>query len=130
MFTRFPNRVQSISSLTVFAFCLLIVPLLAAGKRDGWLPLFDSFYRTGSLVFGGGHVVLPLLQAEVVPKGWVDNNTFLAGYGIAGSVADMRSRYLRLSATLPRRLPVTGWANLNWKPRTVKTDKMTFAKIK
>jgi chromate transporter len=83
MFTRLPNRVQSISSLVVFAFCLLIVPLFAAGKRDGWLPLFDSFYRTGSLVFGGGHVVLPLLQAEVVPKGWVDNDTFLAGYGIA-----------------------------------------------
>jgi chromate transporter len=83
MFTRLPNRVQSISSLAVFAFCLLIVPVLADGKRDGWLPLFDSFYRTGSLVFGGGHVVLPLLQAEVVPKGWVDNNTFLAGYGIA-----------------------------------------------
>jgi chromate transporter len=48
-----------------------------------WLPPFDSFYRTGSLVFGGGHVVLPLLQAEVVPKGWDDNSTFLAGYGIA-----------------------------------------------
>ena len=43
MFTRLPNRVQSIGSLAVFAFCLLIVPLLAAGKRDGWLPLFDSF---------------------------------------------------------------------------------------
>jgi chromate transporter len=83
MFTRLPNRIQSVGSMAVFAFCLLIVPLLAAGKRDGWLPLFDSFYRTGSLVFGGGHVVLPLLQAEVVPKGWVDNNTFLAGYGIA-----------------------------------------------
>jgi chromate transporter len=83
MFRRLPNRVQSISSLVVFAFCLLIVPVLADGKRDGWLPLFDSFYRTGSLVFGGGHVVLPLLQAEVVPKGWVDNNTFLARYGIA-----------------------------------------------
>jgi chromate transporter len=83
MLTGLPNRVQSISSLAVFAFCLLIVPLLAAGKRDGWLALFDSFYRTGSLVFGGGHVVLPLLQAEVVPKGWVDNNTFLAGYGVA-----------------------------------------------
>ena len=83
LFTRLPNRVQSISSLAVFAFCLLIVPILAGGKRDGRLPLFDSFYRTGSLVFGGGHVVLPLLQAEVVPKGWVDNDTFLAGYGIA-----------------------------------------------
>jgi chromate transporter len=82
-FTRLPNRLQSITALAIFAFCLLIVPLLAAGKRDGWLALFDSFYRTGSLVFGGGHVVLPLLQAEVVPKGWEDDNTFLAGYGIA-----------------------------------------------
>jgi chromate transporter len=86
VFSRLPNRVQSITSLVIFAFCVLLVPLLAAGKRDGWLPLFDSFYRTGSLVFGGGHVVLPLLQAEVVPRGWVDNNTFLAGYGIAQAV--------------------------------------------
>jgi len=83
VFTRLPNRVQSITALAIFAFCLLLVPLLAAGQRDGWLALFDSFYRTGSLVFGGGHVVLPLLQSEVVPRGWEDNNTFLAGYGIA-----------------------------------------------
>ena len=82
-FTRFPNRFQSIVSLTLFALGLLLLPVLAAGQRDGWLALFDSFYRSGSLVFGGGHVVLPLLQAEVVPKGWVDNNAFLAGYGIA-----------------------------------------------
>jgi chromate transporter len=82
-FTRFPNRFQSIVSLTLFALGFLLLPVLAAGQRDGWLPLFDGFFRSGSLVFGGGHVVLPLLQAEVVPKGWVDNNTFLAGYGIA-----------------------------------------------
>lgn len=43
--------------------------------------MLDAFYRTGSLVFGGGHVILPLLQAEVVPSGWVSNETFLAGYG-------------------------------------------------
>jgi chromate transporter len=53
MFARLPDRGQSIIALALFAFCLLIVPLLAEGKRDGWLPLFDSFYRTGSLVFGG-----------------------------------------------------------------------------
>ncbi|WP_434082219.1 chromate transporter [Escherichia coli] len=45
--------------------------------------MVDSFYRVGSLVFGGGHVVLPLLQAEVVPSGWVNNESFLAGYGAA-----------------------------------------------
>jgi chromate transporter len=83
VFTRLPSRIQSVGSMTVFAVCLLMVPLLAGSKRDGWLPLFDSFYRTGALVFGGGHVVLPLLRAEVVPKGWLDNNTFLAGYGVA-----------------------------------------------
>jgi chromate transporter len=50
------------------------------------LALFDSFFRSGSLVFGGGHVVLPLLQAEVVPPGWVTNEQFVAGYGAAQAV--------------------------------------------
>jgi chromate transporter len=50
------------------------------------LNLFDGFYRAGSLVFGGGHVVLPLLQAEVVPHGWITNEQFLAGYGAAQAV--------------------------------------------
>jgi chromate transporter len=48
--------------------------------------VFDSFFRVGSLVFGGGHVVLPLLQAEVVPPGWVTNEQFVAGYGAAQAV--------------------------------------------
>jgi chromate transporter len=48
--------------------------------------VFDSFFRVGSLVFGGGHVVLPLLQAEVVPPGWVTNEEFVAGYGAAQAV--------------------------------------------
>ena len=51
------------------------------------MALFDAFYRTGSLVFGGGNVVLALLQAEVVPRGWVGNDAFLAGYGAAQAVA-------------------------------------------
>lgn len=50
------------------------------------LAVFDAFYRTGALVFGGGHVVLPLLQAQTVAMGWVDNATFLAGYGAAQAV--------------------------------------------
>ena len=48
--------------------------------------MFDAFYRSGALVFGGGHVVLPLLQAQVVAPGWVSNETFLAGYGLAQAV--------------------------------------------
>jgi chromate transporter len=62
---------------------------LPVAARNGWgtnLALFDAFYRSGALVFGGGHVVLPLLQAEMVPPGWVTNDAFLAGYGAAQAV--------------------------------------------
>ena len=83
VFTRLPNRVESTAALAVFAFCLLIVPLLAAGKRDGWLPLFDSFYRTGSLVFGGGHVVLPLLQPISELRRAVRPRVGSRGYGVS-----------------------------------------------
>lgn len=51
-----------------------------------WVALFDSFYRSGSLVFGGGHVVLPLLEREFVPTGWLSEEAFLAGYGAAQAV--------------------------------------------
>src|SRR5699024_12883829 len=51
-----------------------------------WIALFDSFYRSGSLVFGGGHVVLPLLEQEFVPSGWLSEQEFLTGYGAAQAV--------------------------------------------
>lgn len=71
----------------VLFFVLLFgLPLLRQVNSNPALALFDSFYRVGSLVFGGGHVVLPLLQAEVVPSGWVTNEQFLAGYGAAQAV--------------------------------------------
>ena len=73
-------------ALFVFFALLIALPLFAAGSDLLPLHLFDSFYRSGSLVFGGGHVVLPLLQAEVVPPGWVTNDQFLAGYGAAQAV--------------------------------------------
>ncbi len=72
--------------LAAFLALLAGLPLLAALQPEGWLARVDAFYRSGALVFGGGHVVLPLLQAEVVPPGWVDNETFLAGYGAAQAV--------------------------------------------
>ncbi|MBS4086416.1 chromate efflux transporter [Pseudomonas rustica] len=72
--------------LTLFFALLLGLPLLAGLTADRSVAMIDAFYRTGSLVFGGGHVVLPLLQAEVVPSGWVTNETFLAGYGAAQAV--------------------------------------------
>jgi len=69
-------------------FGLLLITLPVAAKLTGGLPLalVDSFYRSGSLVFGGGHVILPLLQSEVVPPGWVHKDIFMAGYGAAQAV--------------------------------------------
>jgi chromate transporter len=72
--------------LALFFALLAGLPLLVAALPSQALAMFDSFYRSGSLVFGGGHVVLPLLQAEVVPRGWVTNDDFLAGYGAAQAV--------------------------------------------
>src|SRR5208282_3835872 len=75
------------SAMVVLFFALLIgLPLLTAAVPSHALQLFDALYRAGSLVFGGGHVVLPLLQASVVPPGWIGNDAFLAGYGAAQAV--------------------------------------------
>lgn len=71
-------------ALFVFFGLLVLLPLLA--KYGQTLTVVDSFYRAGSLVFGGGHVVLPLLEAEVVQPGWVTPDAFLAGYGAAQAV--------------------------------------------
>jgi len=68
------------------AVLLFGLPALAAAWPSQTLRLVDAFYRAGALVFGGGHVVLPLLQAEVVPPGWVSQEAFLAGYGAAQAV--------------------------------------------
>lgn len=76
----------ALTSLILFFVLLIGLPLLAAAYPSQALSLADSFYRSGSLVFGGGHVVLPLLQAEVVPPGWASNDAFLAGYGAAQAV--------------------------------------------
>jgi chromate transporter len=72
--------------LLIFFALLIGLPLLASTTPSQTAKLFDAFYRAGSLVFGGGHVVLPLLQASVVPPGWVTNDAFLAGYGAAQAV--------------------------------------------
>jgi chromate transporter len=72
--------------LSLFLILLVGLPLLNQLLPSQPLAMVDAFYRAGSLVFGGGHVVLPLLQAEVVPAGWVSNEAFLAGYGAAQAV--------------------------------------------
>ncbi|SDT36086.1 chromate efflux transporter [Bradyrhizobium canariense] len=73
-------------ALILFTAFLLIPPVVATATHSQGLALFDAFYRSGALVFGGGHVVLPLLQAQVVSPGWVTNEAFLAGYGLAQAV--------------------------------------------
>jgi chromate transporter len=79
-------RSLSVGALILFFLLLFGLPLAARMSGAQSLQLIDSFYRSGSLVFGGGHVVLPLLQREVVPPGWVSNDVFLAGYGAAQAV--------------------------------------------
>ncbi len=80
------SRTLGIVALALFVALLVLLP----GARQIWpgqtLAMVDGFYRAGSLVFGGGHVVLPLLQAEVVPPGWVTAEQFVAGYGAAQAV--------------------------------------------
>jgi len=80
------SRRAGLVALALFAALLLLTPLLTAATGSHPLAMFDAFYRSGALVFGGGHVVLPLLQAQVVVPGWVSNETFLAGYGLAQAV--------------------------------------------
>jgi chromate transporter len=80
------SPIIGIASLVAFFLLLGGLPIVASAVDSQGVKLFDSFYRSGSLVFGGGHVVLPLLQTEVVNPGWVTNDAFLAGYGAAQAV--------------------------------------------
>ncbi|HWG84695.1 MAG TPA: chromate efflux transporter [Deinococcales bacterium] len=73
-------------ALALLVGLLVALPLLRAAVPGGVAGLLDGFYRSGALVFGGGHVVLPLLEREVVPTGWVTRDAFLAGYGAAQAV--------------------------------------------
>ncbi|GAB3793360.1 chromate transporter [Virgibacillus kimchii] len=72
--------------LTVFFGLLIVLPIIRNLTSVEWVAMLDSFYRAGSLVFGGGHVVLPLLEQEFVPTGWLTEQEFLAGYGAAQAV--------------------------------------------
>jgi len=80
------SRGFAVACLSFFFGLLLVLPILREVTSLHWIALFDSFYRSGSLVFGGGHVVLPLLERELVPIGWVNEEQFLAGYGAAQAV--------------------------------------------
>lgn len=72
--------------LVLFFALLVILPILRGWTNSAFIALFDSFYRAGSLVFGGGHVVLPLLEREFVPSGMIGEEAFLVGYGVTQAV--------------------------------------------
>ncbi|EGQ21533.1 chromate transporter [Sporosarcina newyorkensis 2681] len=76
----------SVICLALFFSLLFLLPILREITGSYWVAMFDSFYRAGSLVFGGGHVVLPLLEQEFVPTGWLSEASFLAGYGATQAV--------------------------------------------
>jgi chromate transporter len=80
------GRGLAVLALLAFGALLLLLPFAAAVAGSHALDLFARFYRAGALVFGGGHVVLPLLRQAVVPPGWIGDSRFLAGYGAAQAV--------------------------------------------
>ena len=104
-----PVSAIAIASLALFFVLLVGLPVLAAAWPSQALALADSFYRSGSLVFGGGHVVLALLKAEVLPTGWVPEDVFLAGYGAAQAVPGPLFTFSAYLGTVME-TPPGGWA--------------------
>ena len=80
------SRTTGLAALAVFVILLAGLPVLAQLAPSSGIALFEAFYRSGALVFGGGHVVLPLLREAVVAPGWVSDDVFLTGYGAAQAV--------------------------------------------
>ncbi|TRM10829.1 chromate efflux transporter [Lentibacillus cibarius] len=80
------SKKQGVVSLAVLVSLLIGLPLISQTVSNLYVTLADIFFRVGSLVFGGGHVVLPLLEQEVVPNGMLTGSEFLAGYGMAQAV--------------------------------------------
>jgi len=102
------GKTVAFSCLGIFGGLLLLLPLLARSGSHA-LALIDSFYRSGALVFGGGHVVLPLLKAEVVNPGWISQNLFLAGYGAAQAVPGPLFTFSAYLGAAQQGVP-NGWA--------------------
>ena len=80
------TRTAGLTALTAFFALLVGIPIVRSLTNSQGIALFEAFYRSGALVFGGGHVVLPLLRQAFVAPGWISDNTFLAGYGAAQAV--------------------------------------------
>ncbi|WP_369678845.1 chromate efflux transporter [Piscibacillus halophilus] len=80
------SKITGAVSLSLFFLLLIALPLISQSVTNVYVQLFDIFYRVGSLVFGGGHVVLPLLERELVPNGFLSEEMFLSGYGAAQAI--------------------------------------------
>ena len=107
------SRRLGIVSWILFFGLLLGLPLMRQITASHALEVFDSFFRVGSLVFGGGHVVLPLLQAEVVGPGWVTNEQFVAGYGAAQAVPGPLFTFAAYLGAVMELEP-NGWVGAFW----------------
>jgi chromate transporter len=107
------RRGIAIAALATFAGLLIALPMARQLTPGQALAVFDSFYRAGSLIFGGGHVVLPLLRAEVVPPGWVTNEVFVAGYGAAQAVPGPLFTFAAYLGAVMHTAP-TGWLGAAW----------------
>ena len=99
---------RTVICLALFLLLLAGLPVARQLTGNTWLAVFDGFYRSGALVFGGGHVVLPLLQAEVEPPGWVTGGQFIAGYGAAQAVPGPLFTFSAYLGTVMER-PLGGW---------------------
>ncbi len=110
-FTPLPVRISrlwSVGAIVLFFLLLFGLPLAVSSTGSHTLAVFGAFYRSGSLVFGGGHVVLPLLQAATVQPGWVGNDAFLAGYGAAQAVPGPLFTFAAYLGTVMNQ-PPNGW---------------------
>lgn len=102
------SRPLAVAALGMFVLLLIGLPIAAAVSTAPALPVIEAFYRAGALVFGGGHVVLPLLHASVVAPGWVSEGAFLSGYGAAQAVPGPLFTFAAyLGATM--QAPLSGW---------------------
>lgn len=105
---RHPGLGKTAGAVLLLVFVLLLLLSMAAAAAPSLLAQFAAFYQAGALVFGGGHVVLALLQAGVVPPGWITNDAFIAGYGLAQAMPGPLFAFAAyLGALMPA--PMGGW---------------------
>jgi chromate transporter len=106
------RRRTGVVALGLFLAFLLVPPWFQLVAPTGLVGSFDAFYRTGALVFGGGHVVLPLLHQAVVAPGWIDEQTFLSGYGAAQALPGPLFSFAAFLGTLLRHPPNGVWGGV------------------